>query len=145
MDKWKELNGVLEHHLRFISIFTPINLYMHKINGDSFLLPQCCRLIMVVLADGEFAWDDGVDLQSCFNLFFLPPAWRGYCCFEKKVSRSIFGGPAHEQCFVAIRGVPMGWVNSVDLIQNFIRKFVFQTCDINPAWEVRGDRGLPLS
>jgi hypothetical protein len=26
---------------------------------------------------------------------------------------------------VAIRGVPMGWVNSVDLIQNFIRKFVF--------------------
>jgi hypothetical protein len=125
VDKWKDVLGVLEHHLRFISIFTPLNCYMHKINGDSGLLPQCCRLNLVVLADGEFVWDDGGDLQSCFNLFFLPKAWRGFCCFEKKVSRSIFGGPAHEQCYVAIRGVPMGWVNSVDLIQNFIRKFVF--------------------
>ncbi len=39
----------------------------------------------------------------------------------------------------------MGWVNSVDLILNWIRKFAFQTCGVNPDWEVRGDRGLPLS
>ncbi len=39
----------------------------------------------------------------------------------------------------------MGWVNSVDLIQNFIRRFVFQTCGVNPEFEVRADKGAPLS
>ena len=37
----------------------------------------------------------------------------------------------------------MGWINSVDLIQNCIRRFVFQTCGVNPQFEVRGDRGVP--
>ncbi len=78
---------------------------MRKICGDSWLLPQASLLNMVVLGEGEFVWVDGEDLQSCFNLFVLPEAWRGYCCFSKKVSRAVFGGPAHEECYVAIRGV----------------------------------------
>ncbi len=30
VDKWKEIAGVIEHHLRFITISTPLNVYMRK-------------------------------------------------------------------------------------------------------------------
>ncbi len=57
---------------------------MRKINGDRWLLPQATFFNMVVLGEGELVWVDGEDLQSCFNLFVLPEAWRGYCCCSKK-------------------------------------------------------------
>ena len=37
----------------------------------------------------------------------------------------------------------MGWLNAVDVIQNFIRRFVFQTCDIPPHLEARKDKPPP--
>ena len=46
VDKWKEVGGVLEHHLRLISILTPLNTYMRKVSGDSWLLPQASLLSM---------------------------------------------------------------------------------------------------
>ncbi len=76
MDKCKEVDGILEHHLRFISILTPLNMYMRKLCGGSWLLPQASLLNMVVLGEGEFMWVDGEDRMSCFNLFVLPDAWR---------------------------------------------------------------------
>ncbi len=64
VDKWKEVDGVLEHHIRLISILTPLNTYMRKICYDSWLLPQASLLNMMVLGEGEFMWVDGEDLQS---------------------------------------------------------------------------------
>ena len=63
--------------------------------------------------------------------------------FEKKVSRAFFFGPPGDFCFVAIRAVPMGWTAAVDYIQNFIRRFAFETCGIPAALEVRGDKPFP--
>ncbi len=39
----------------------------------------------------------------------------------------------------------MGWINSVDVIQNFIRRFVFDVCGVPANLEVRKDRGFPAS
>ncbi len=64
---------------------------MRKISGDGWLLPQASLLNMVVLDEGEFVWVDGKDLQSCFNLFVLPEAWRGYCCFSKSLMSCFWG------------------------------------------------------
>ena len=75
-------------------------------------------------------------LESCFNLFFLREAWFKFFAFSKKVSKAALGGPPNEITYVAMRAVPMGWINSVDLIQNFIRRFVFKICEAPPALEV---------
>ena len=83
------------------------------------------------------------DLKSCFNLFYLPEAWHGYFAFSKQVQASVFGGSPNIWVYVAIRCVPMGWLNAVDVIQNFIHRFAFQTCDIPPHLEARKDKPPP--
>jgi hypothetical protein len=143
VDKFKEVNGVLEQQLRFIAIFTPLNVYSRKFPGDSWLLPQAPFLSQMILGEDEFCWTDGEDLQSCFNLFTIEDCWKGYFAFSKKVSMAAFGGPSGEFGYVSMRAVPMGWTNSVDVIQNFIRRFVFQTCGLPPDLEVRKD--APIS
>jgi hypothetical protein len=84
VDKFKEVDGVMVHHLRFIANLTPTNAYMRKLSGDSALLPQASHLSMMVLGPDEFTWMDGEDLQSCFNILYLEPCWRKFLVFASK-------------------------------------------------------------
>ena len=136
VDKVKVVEGESIHLLRFIAILTPINAFLRKLRGDSPLLPQASLLTMMLLDADEVAVVSCEDLESCFNVFYLPDAWRGFFVFSKKVPLSAFGGDAGKLTYVGLRCVPMGWTNSVDLIQNFIRRFVFGTCQIEPHLEV---------
>ena len=81
-------------------------------------------------------WQDGEDLESCFNLFTLPDAWLPYFVFSKIVACSAFGGPPGEKTYVAMKAVPMGWTNSVALLQNFLRNLLFKTLEVPPQLEV---------
>ncbi len=58
-NKFKEVDGKMVHHLRFISNLTPANTYM----------PQASPLSMMLLRPDECAWMVGEDLQSCYNCF----------------------------------------------------------------------------
>ena len=60
--------------------------------GASWSLPQSCLLATLILGAGEFIWQDGEDLESCFNLFTLPDSWLPYFVFSKMVACSAFGG-----------------------------------------------------
>ncbi len=62
VDKFKEIDGVMEHQLRFITNLVPLNWYMRKVDGDSKLFPQASFLNMMVLGEDEIAWLDGEDL-----------------------------------------------------------------------------------
>ena len=62
--------------------------------------------------------------------------------FSKMVSGSALGLPSADPVYVGMRMVPMGWVNSVDLIQNFIRRFVFKTLGVSPESEIQ--RAVPV-
>ena len=79
VDKYKDS----EHQLRFISILTPLNAYMRKLCGDSWLLPQASVLSSLFLDLDEQLVISSEDLKSCFNLFYLPEAWRGYVAFSQ--------------------------------------------------------------
>ena len=57
-----------------------------------------------------------------------------------QVSIAVFGGSSNTQSFVAIRSVPLSWIDSVDLMQKLICRFVFDICGV-PA--VRNDRSFP--
>ena len=82
-------------------------------------------------------------MHSCFNLFFLPEQWWGYFAFEKQVDASVFGGAAGSMTHVGLRCVPMGWINSVDVIQNFIWRFVFGICGVCPSLEIAPNKVMP--
>ena len=105
-------------------------------------MPQAALLSMLILDQDEIAWVNSEDLESCFNLFFLPDCWRGYFAFSKTVVGTALGLDSADPVYVGMRMVPMGWVNSVDIIQNFIRRFVFKTLGVDPASEVQ--RAVPI-
>ena len=136
VDKPKEVDGVMVQLLRFICILTPINCYMRKFAGDSWSLPQANLLNSTILGPLEAFLVDSRDLESCFNIFYFKEIWRKFFAFSKKVSCAAFGGPANKETYVSIRAVPMGWINSVNPIQNFIRRFVFRTCKVPGELEV---------
>ena len=108
MDKIKEINGRKEELLRFISILAPINSYMRKMSGDSWLLPQISQPGGMILKDDEWVWVNGEDLMSCFNLLCLPTPWRKYMSYSKTVDAGVVGGKAGVQTHVAIAVCPMG-------------------------------------
>ena len=143
VDKYKMVDGVEVHLLRFISIFVPINSFMRRLRGDSDFLPYLNQLGSYLLGPDDELIVDSEDMESCFNLFQLPEAWKGFCAFSKQVPRSAWGGPASEMGYVCIRSVPMGWVGAVDLMQNMARRLVFSTCGVHPSTEMRKDKGVP--
>ena len=62
------------------------------------------------------------------------------------VASSVFGRTPEKMTHVAMRAVPMGWTNSVALLQNFLRNLLYKTIevprkvDVNPRQRVlRGD------
>ena len=126
VDKVKEINGCRVELLRFICILCPINAYMRQTVGDSWSPPQSCLLCSLILGEDECIYQDGEDLESCFNLFTLPEAWSKYVVFAKKVAMSAFGGAPGVTTYVAMRAVPMGWINSVALLQHKFTKHALQ-------------------
>ena len=137
VDKPKEVDGVMHMYLRFIAIIIPTKAYLRKMRGDSDTLPQAALLSILLVGDDEVAIINSEDLESCFNLFCMLQSWRGYFVFSKMVAGTALGLPSAEPVYVGMGMVPMGWLNSGDIIQNFIRRFVFKTLSVNPEFEVQ--------
>ena len=141
VDKYKEVGGAVRHLLRFITILTPINQHLQAVPGDACLLPYIGHALLLILGDTEEAIADSEDFESCFNLFAMPPAWRGFLAFEKKVPAGVHG---RTQPFrVGLRTVPMGWLSAVDVIQHVVRKLVYQEAEVPTATEIAKGRLFP--
>lgn len=108
-------------------------------------MPQAQFVSRFILEKDEFLNVGGEDLQSCFNLFTMPEAWRGYMAFEKRVPWSVFGRRGGGSTLVAVTVVPMGWTASVDIIQNFLRRLVFNFNVFDPQLELVVGKPFPLS
>ena len=123
--KIKKIGGEERHLQRFISVLVPSNMYQQHMPGDDVHLPYLGQMTMMEVDEDEEVLIDSEDLTSCFNLFRLPPSWSGYAAFSKKVSARVFGGPPNEEVYVGMAVVPMGWINSVSLMQSVVRTLVF--------------------
>eukprot|EP00971_Amphidinium_carterae_P350670 6491677-Amphidinium_carterae.2 len=142
VDKYKKVGDSTVHLLRFISVLVPINQYFRRLRGDTDRLPYVQGLGQLVLDEHEHLTVASEDMVSCFNLFRLPASWKSYFAFEKRVPKSIFGGPPHEYTYVAIQTIPMGWSGAVDVIQTIARHITFDLAGISPSLEFA--KGLPL-
>lgn len=59
------------------------------------------------------------------------------------VSAFAFGLDSADEVYVGLRAVPMGWINSVDLLQNFIRMFVLTLLEVPASMELRPKTKMP--
>lgn len=143
VDKFKVVDGTLMHYLRFICVFIPINSYLRRLRGGSAALPFLAQLTLVVLDDGGTFYVDSEDMESCFNIFFMPRCWEGYFAFSKKAPSSAFGGPAHTYSYVCMRAVPTGWIGAVDLMQDMARRVVFSKSGTPPDTEQLKSQPVP--
>lgn len=141
--KIKRIGGEDQHLQRFISILVPSNSYQAHMPGDDVHLPYLGQMSMMEVDEDEEVLVDSEDLASCFNLFRLPPAWSGFAAFSKKVSARLFGGPASEQVYVGMSVVPMGWINSVALMQTVVRTLVFGLSQVPEETEVSKLKWFP--
>ena len=123
--KVKKIGGEEKELQRFISILVPSNTYQKNMPGDDDHLPYLGQMAMMEVDIDEDVLIDSEDLTSCFNLFRVPPKWSAYFAFAKKVNADIFGGPKGEMVYVGMSVVPMGWINSVALMQTVVRTLVF--------------------
>ena len=142
VEKEKEIDGRIQHCLRFITILTPLNQLTKDIPGDAGLLPFVAHAVLLILGPEECALVDSEDFTSCFNLMLMPRAWRGFMAFERKVSGSV-KGPGESDFRIAIRTVPMGWRGAVDLVQHCVRHIVFELAEIDPLSEIRKGADFP--
>ena len=78
-----------------------------------------------------------------FQFVSIPDGLAEVYDFSKKVDAAAVGGKAGAETLVAITVCPMGWINAVDVIQNFIRNFVFQIVGVPAELEMRRDKVMP--
>eukprot|EP00435_Cladocopium_sp_Y103_P066076 s738_g28.t1 len=111
--------------------------------ADDAHLPYLGQMSMMEVDVDEQVLIDSEDLVSCFNLFRLPRKWAGMCTFSKKVRASVFGGAADEMAYVGLQVVPMGWINSVSLMQTVVRRLVFGLSRVPESSEVSKLKWFP--
>eukprot|EP00435_Cladocopium_sp_Y103_P071663 s228_g38.t1 len=141
--KVKVIGGEEKTLQRFISILVPSNTYQAHMVADDAHLPYLGQMAMLEIDTDEEVLIDSEDLVSCFNLFRLPPQWAGYCAFSKQVKSSVFGGSPSDLSYVGMRVVPMGWINSVSLMQTVVRRLVFGLSRVPESSEVSKLKWFP--
>ena len=141
--KYKVLGGEEKKLQRFISILVPSNSFQEHMVGDDSHLPYLGQLGMLEINEGEEVLIDSEDLTSCFNLFALPHEWGGLLAFSKQVKSSVFGGSPDSMSWVAMSVVPMGWLNSVSLMQTVVRNLVFGLSRIPFSSEISKQKPFP--
>lgn len=137
----KEKNGRMLQ--RFISIFVPLNEVSSKISGDEGTLPYVGQVLLLNVPREDEVIVDSEDLQSAFNLFEMPPGWRGLFCYEKKVPGSCLGLGTDEPTYVALKTVPMGWLSAVGIVQAAIRHLAFKEAGLPLTQELQKNQPLP--
>ena len=77
--------------------------------------------------------------------FVLPPQGMGggFMTFAKQVRSSVFGGSPDSLSWVAMSVVPMGWINSVSLMQTVVRQLVFVESEIPLTSEISKMKRFP--
>ena len=137
----KEKNGKMLQ--RFISIFVPLNEVSVKIPGDEGTLPYVGQVLLLNVPREDEVIVDSEDLQSAFNLFEMPPGWRGLFCYEKKVPGTCVGLGTDEPTYVALKTVPMGWLSAVGIVQAAIRHLAFKEAGLPLVQELQKNQPLP--
>ncbi|CAK0857154.1 unnamed protein product, partial [Prorocentrum cordatum] len=143
VNKFKEVQGKAMHHLRAITIMTPLNQHLREITGEVDYLPCIAHAILIILGADEEAVVDSEDFVSCFNLVRMPRSWTGFLAYEKPVSGSVLGRPDGCDFLIGITTVPMGWSGAVAVIQAAVRRLVFGDAEVDVQTRIARCKPFP--
>ena len=103
--------------LRLIMNLVPSNAIIKDFPGLVRHLPQITSWMSVVMDEGEElrVWQS--DMSNAFYLFSLPYNWSPLLAFNIIRNGATLGLPDHQQFALACAVLPMGWCNSVSLMQ----------------------------
>jgi hypothetical protein len=103
--------------LRLIMNLTASNSVMKDLRGDIQTLPYFGQWRAIILAPSETMLWSFEDMVGCFHLFRLPADWAPFFAFNMQFSASDLGLPGNEKLWIGSQVMPMGWCNSMGIVQ----------------------------
>ncbi len=119
------------------------NDYHRRLSVEDSVLPYPGHLSIMYLRDGETLLTSADDIRVCFYAFRLPETWRRFFVLARPVPGWVIGKPSSRDLhYVAVAAPPMGYINSVDLIQGAGRVLAARA-RLDPAADIRPDLPFP--
>ena len=142
-------NGVPTY--RLIMNLIPFNNISQAITGDIATLPNWGMMSPYFIQPSEQLLISSEDVRCFFYIMSLPPCWYKYLAFNKVVPDQAL--PPHlkgQECYLAAKVLPMGFLNSVSLAQHVHRNMALASgknlSGVSlPERELRKDRSFPTS
>lgn len=103
--------------LRFIMNLTGSNACQLQMEGGCASLPAITSWQSIVVENSETIKVFQSDMSSAFYLFRLPPVWKPFLAFNLCAQGSEIGGDPNTTFCLACSVIPMGWLNSVGIMQ----------------------------
>lgn len=127
--------------LRLIMNLVPSNSVLRSYEGAVKGLPQITSWMSIVLEEGQQVKVWQSDMQNAFYLFRLPSAWAPYLAFNYMRDGMSLGFERGEQFVLCCNVLPMGWTNSVALMQEASEQILWQG-NLDRSSQIC--RGVPL-
>ena len=133
--------------LRLIVKSIPSNKQQTAIKGDIEQMPVGGEWLHIAPESDEIVFWSSDDIQGCFHVFSLPPAWRRWMILSKPIRVAMPAGKAgvlasNDQLsrggnapqavvsdasrlvWLALAFIPMGWLSAVGVIQHLHRNII---------------------
>ena len=129
--------------LRLIMNLTGSNSTQEQIEGGCASLPNINSWQSLVIDTGEEVRLFQSDMSSAFYLFRLPACWHGHLCFNLGIQGDAINGDPSKLFYLACNVIPMGWLNSVGIMQE-ISENLMKFGNLDPRGQILRGRPLPL-
>lgn len=127
--------------LRLIMNLVPSNSIIKEFTGVVKTLPQITSWLNIVVDEGHEVRVWQSDMSNAFYLFAVPDCWGPLLSFNVRRKGSMLGYK-NDDCFVlSCRVLPMGWSNSVSLMQEASDN-ILKMGGLDPRSQIL--RGVPL-
>lgn len=128
--------------LRCIMNLTGSNSTQLQLEGGTDTLPGITSWLSLVVDNGEVIETFQSDMSSAFYLFRLPRCWLRYLSFNVVYPGNEVGFSSNAEVALACGVIPMGWHNSVGVMQE-ISENLLKRSTISPLNQVVRGRSLP--
>ncbi|CAK0893464.1 unnamed protein product, partial [Prorocentrum cordatum] len=133
---------------RLITNMAPANGYQRTMRDDIGTLSASPSWVSIPLPEGHALLRSPDDRASAFYCYELPEAWQPYMTLAEAIPNELIGVNGAGKTHIALRVIPMGWVNAVTVFQRCHRRLGFGLKPLAavfpPQAEWRKDRPLPL-
>ena len=128
--------------LRLIMNLTGSNSTQRQLEGGCKSLPSITAWQSMIIDEGEEVTLFQSDMSSAFYLFKLPGCWKGHLAFNVISPGNQVGGLSEEPHALCCAVIPMGWLNSVGIMQEMAENLLLHQ-SIPAQLQVRRDKALP--